>query len=98
MTLVTPRLFPETDDLDSHSLFAALYRHAWAVEDALLAAGQQPGESYTALGVLRIAASLLAIPDDPNGSRPWTLPEIRRPARGSRPEWRFDDFDPDLPF
>jgi hypothetical protein len=65
------RFFPPDPRRETRSLQGALHFHAAAVESCLVEAGQRPGIAYSAVDVVRIAATLLAASFDTNGEPRW---------------------------
>jgi hypothetical protein len=85
---------------EARSLPGALYYHAAAVEACLAEAGQQPGIAYSAVDVVRIAATLVAASLDANGEPRWPEPnyytdDSEESPGGNHPS---DPDDPELPF
>ena len=78
MESTTSPLFDRFLSPDPASLTGALFFHARSVEDVLIAAGHVPRVGYTALDVLRIAATLMTASDGADGFLRWLLPEPER--------------------
>lgn len=90
----TPRrFFPPDMRREARSLPGALYYHAAVVEACLAEAGQRPGIAYSAVDVVRIAATLLAASLDANGEPRWPAPDFEEELDESN---RVDPDD--LPF
>jgi hypothetical protein len=74
-----PMLFDEFLHVDPGTLSGALYLRAVAIESCLRSVGQVAGEDYTALALLRLAATLVAIPEGQDGFPRFLLPVPRVP-------------------
>jgi hypothetical protein len=76
-------LFDPTLRADESLLDGSLFKHAVGVEQVLLSAGQSPG-SYTALEVLQIAATLMAMPESRDGFPRFLPPPEQVPEHAYR--------------
>jgi hypothetical protein len=70
-------LFDPSISADPGTLIGALFLRAVAIESCLRSAGQVAGDDYTALGLLRLAAALAAIPEGQDGFPRFLLPVPR---------------------
>jgi hypothetical protein len=77
-------LFDPTVRADESLLSGSLLKHAVAVEQVMLSAGHAPGVGYTALDVLRIAATLMAMPESRDGFPRYLLPPELVPEHAYR--------------
>jgi hypothetical protein len=94
METTTSPLFDHFFAPDPGTLTEALFFHSRAIEDVLIAGGHTPGVGYTALDVVRIAATIMTAPDGADaGFKRWLLPEPEREE--DRPS-TFDENE--LPF
>jgi hypothetical protein len=79
MKSTTSPLFDRFLAVDPGTLTGALFLHARSVEDVLIAGGHAPGVGYTALDVIRLAATLMTAPDGADDRfRRWLLPQPER--------------------
>lgn len=94
MESTTSPLFDHFFAPDPGTLTGTLFFHCRAIEEVLNSGGLAPGVGYTALDVVRIAATIMTAPDGADaGFKRWLLPE---PEREEIPSSAFDEND--LPF
>jgi hypothetical protein len=77
-------LFDPSLRVDTGTLDGSLFKHAVGVERVLLSAGHAPGVGYTAVDVLGIAATLMAMPESRDGFPRFLLPPEQVPEHAYR--------------
>jgi hypothetical protein len=80
----SPPLFDPTLHLDEGTLVGSLHKYAVGVELVLRSGGHAQGVGYSALEVLGIAATLMAMPESRDGFPRFLLPPEQVPEHAHR--------------